>query len=448
MAEWRNWSGSVAATPAAIVRPRTLAELAACVAGATKLRVTGAGHSFMPLCETAGTLVSLADLEGGIEIAEDLAGGIAADLAGGSETAADLEGQSVWAPAGWGLDRLTAALWAQGLSLINQGDINPQALAGATATGTHGTGAALGSISTQALGYRMLLADGERIECSERLHPELFQAQRLGLGLLGVATEIRLAVLPAYHLEERVCRMALAEVVARLPELSAATRHMEFFVFPYSDDVIFKTLHPAAAEGEFKGGEDIDESLFRRVCDIGVRAPKLIPAMQRTMMRASGKPARRVGPAYRIFPSERSIRFEEMEYEFPRASGVAALQAAIAHIRRQRLPIAFPFEYRLAAADDIWLSPFNRALVGEGGGASVSFHQYAKMPWAAHFRAIEGIFREHGGRPHWAKRHTLCTADVHRLYPRAGDFLAVRKTVDPRAKFANAHLSTLFGIAA
>jgi FAD/FMN-containing dehydrogenase len=95
------------------------------------VRVAGAGHSFMPLCETEDTLLSLADLEGAVELSADK--------------------ESAWAPAGWSLAKLTAALWEKGVSLINQGDVNPQALAGAIATGTHGTGAEIGSLSTTAL---------------------------------------------------------------------------------------------------------------------------------------------------------------------------------------------------------------------------------------------------------------------------------------------------------
>src|SRR3546814_2582031 len=68
---------------------------------------------------------------------------------------------------------------------------------------------------------------------------------------------------------------------------------------------------------------------------------------------------RRRGPAPAIFPSDRTIRFEEMEYELPRAAGLAALDEAIGWIRKKRLPVAFPFEYRTVAADDIWMSPMN-----------------------------------------------------------------------------------------
>jgi len=152
---------------------------------------------------------------------------------------------------------------------------------------------------------------------------------------------------------------------------------------------------------------------------------------------------RRVGPAYRIFPSERTVKFEEMEYELPRANGWPALREVIAWIRKRRLPVTFPFEFRLVAADDVWLSPFNGR-----EGASISMHQYARMAWRDIFVEAEQIFRAHDGRPHWAKRHTLTTADVHKLYPDAAKFCAVRDGIDPGAKFANAHLSQVFDIRA
>ncbi len=416
MSEWRNWSGSVVAHPAAIARPRDEAELAAIVRGAAQVRVTGAGHSFMPLCETSGTLVSLDDMAGELIVAPDR--------------------QSVDSPAGWSLKRLTEELWARGLSLPNQGDVNPQSLGGALATGTHGTGRELGSLATLARSFRLVLANGSVIDCDPTAEPELFEAQRLSLGLLGIATRARIAVIPALHLEERIEQRPLAEVLDRLPELAAATRHMEFFLFPYTGSVTLKTLHPTTAS---KLSEDEgDDRVFQACCDLAAAAPRSVAMIQRTLARVT-RSSRRAGPAWRIFPSERTVRFEEMEYELPMANAVAALREALDLVRTRRMPLIFPFEFRMVAGDDIWLSPFHA-----GPCASISVHQYAPMPWAEHFGEIEALFRAHGGRPHWAKRHTLTSADVRALYPMAEAFGQVRKHVDPQGKFMNDHLRQLF----
>ncbi len=417
MAEWRNWSGSVVGQPTQIAAPKSEAELCALVAAAAKVRVTGAGHSFMPLCETDGLLLTLGDMEGEIEIAAD--------------------GQSAWLPAGWPISKLTRALWDLGYSLINQGDIDKQAIAGAVSTATHGTGRTLGSLAAAAEAFRLVQADGSVIECDRTREPELFQAARLSLGMLGVASRIRMRVLPAYRLQERVYRAPLAEILATWDALADAHRHVEFFHFPYSEHCSVKTLD-VVTEGESPEPGAFEDTVFQAVCDLAAAWPRSAPTLQRLLTRAMGS-SERAGPAGRIFPSERTVKFEEMEYEIPAANGPDALRAAMALVRDKRWPIIFPFEFRAVAADDIWLSPMNGTPC-----VSISFHQYAKMAWREAFAGVEKVFQEHGGRPHWAKRHTLTSADVLRLYPDAPKFGAVRKRVDPAGKFLNAHLAELF----
>ncbi len=420
MSHWSNWSGSVEARPARVEQPRTIAELAALVQSAGKVRVVGAGHSFMPLCATDGALLSLADLEGGVTI---------------DETAS-----RAWVPAGCSLDKLTKLLWDKGWSLINQGDVNPQSLAGAIATGTHGTGATLGSLSTAARAFELMTHDGSIARCSPTENADLFEAQRLSLGLFGVATRIEIDILPAYHLEERLEVLPLDAIAERWNELAAENRHVEFFVFPYADLALMKILNPAPSEGEMREQKDMDDTSFRKVCETCRTFPFMTGFLQRRILPKEMK-RRRVGPAYRIFPSDRTVKFEEMEYELPRNNGWPALREVIGWIRKKKLPVAFPFEFRLVAADDIWMSPFKGR-----DGASVSMHQYHRMAWRDIFAEAESMFRAHDGRPHWAKRHTLMTKDVHDLYPDAQRFCAVRDRMDPQAKFANAHLMELFGI--
>jgi len=414
---WSNWSGSVTAA-ASIARPHSEDELAMLVRSAHRLRATGAGHSFMPLCESDELILSLEDMAGEI--------GIAADR------------RTARIPAGWSIRRLTAALWEEGLALANQGDVNPQSLAGAMATGTHGTGADLGSLATFACGFRLVGADGEAHWCDADTNADLYQAQRLSLGLFGIATEIDVAVVPAFHLAERIEKRRWAEVRESYDELTRQHRHVEFWFFPHSDDVILKTLDLCDPCDPPPTTTDIEEATFRRILGISARLPFLTPLLQRLMMR-SGISGRRRGPAHSIFPSDRNIRFEEMEYEMPRGAGLETLDEVVGWIRRRRLPVTFPFEYRVVAGDDIWMSPMNAGPV-----AAISMHQYAKMPWRALFADAETIFRAHGGRPHWAKRHRLSRADVDALYPLVGRYRAVRAAADPQGKFLNPHLEALF----
>lgn len=221
---WSNWSGSVAG-PVAATRPQSEDELASLVRTATKVRATGAGHRFMPLCASDELIVNLDALPGRIAIAPD------------RETAR--------IPAGWSIKRLTAALWDDGLALANQGDFNPQSLAGAMATGTHGTGVDLGNLSTMARGFRLIGADGEARWCDTGTDADLFQAQRLSLGMFGIATEIEAAVVPAFHLAERIEKRRWDEVRESYDDLAAQHRHIEFWLFPHADHVILKTLAPA-----------------------------------------------------------------------------------------------------------------------------------------------------------------------------------------------------------
>ena len=414
---WSNWSGSVRAD-AAVRRPRTEDELCELVRSARSARPTGAGHSFMPLCASDDVIVSLEDMEGSLAVSPDR--------------------KTARIPAGWSIRRLTEALWAEGLALANQGDVNPQSLAGAMATGTHGTGRNLGNLATFARGFRLITADGTPAWCDANTRPDLFQAQRLSLGMFGIATEIECEVVPAFHLAERIEKRPWGEIRERYFDLTTELRHVEFWFFPHADTVILKTLEPCDPCDPPPTTADMEETAFRRLLNVGAAIPALVPTLQRMMMR-SNMSGRRRGPAHAIFPSDRTIPFEEMEYEMPQAAGLETLDELVGWIRRKRLPVSFPFEFRVVAPDDIWMSPMNAGPV-----AAISMHQYAKMPWRKLFADGEAIFRAHGGRPHWAKRHTLTREDVDALYPLAERYRTVRRAADPEGKFLNPHLRELF----
>lgn len=105
-----------------------------------------------------------------------------------------------------------------------------------------------------------------------------------------------------------------------------------------------------------------------------------------------------------------------------------------------REPLPFPVEIRFAGADDVWLSTgYERA------NAYIAVHQFHRMDATGYFAAFEQLVREHGGRPHWGKLHTLTAADLRDRYPRLDDFRAVRDRLDPDRVLANDYLDRVLG---
>lgn len=67
------------------------------------------------------------------------------------------------------------------------------------------------------------------------------------------------------------------------------------------------------------------------------------------------------------------------------------------------------------------------------------------MPWKPYFRAVEAIANEHGGRPHWGKRHFQTAATLAPRYPEWERFQAIRRRLDPEGRFANTYTDRVLG---
>lgn len=141
-----------------------------------------------------------------------------------------------------------------------------------------------------------------------------------------------------------------------------------------------------------------------------------------------------------MFTSPRRVRFLEMEYALPRAAAVAALGELKALVERSDFKVSFPVEVRTAPADDIPLSTASGR-----DTVYLAVHMYRGTPHQAYFAAAERIMTAHGGRPHWGKLHTRDAAYLADVYPRFGEFTAVRDRLDPERRFANPYLRRVLG---
>jgi FAD-linked oxidoreductase len=427
---WSNWSGKITARPRHSVSVSDEEGLRAAVRNAVgPVRVPGSGHSFTPIAATDGTLIDIDAMSG---VVRHDAAALTATVKAGSK-----------------IHALGRPLLDLGLGLKNQGDIDRQSIAGALATGTHGTGKTLPCIAAEVTAFRLVTADGGVLTCSPQENAEVFAAGRVSLGLLGVLSEVTLSVAKAYALKEESFTPTVADAFRDLAMHRDANRHFEFFWFPYADHVAAKRLNvsgdtPATAltSAQMKArGEAMtaDQRAFQAGCEIARFIPSVLPRLHKVFTAgAAGKAKTRW--SHEIFPNPRNVRFNEMEYAVPADRAVDCLQAIAALFRRPGVHSAFPIEFRFVRADDIWLSPFYQR-----DCVTLSVHQYYKASEAALFSLCEGVFREYDARPHWGKMHTAGPDRLGALYPKFEAFRALRRRLDPKGRFLTPYLAQLMG---
>ncbi|SDO99450.1 FAD binding domain-containing protein [Streptomyces sp. cf386] len=427
---WRNWGGNVAARPAREVTPASVDELSAAIRRAAedglKVKAVGSGHSFTSIAATDGVLIRPQLLTGIRNI--------------------DREAMTVTVEAGTPLKRLNLALAREGLSLTNMGDIMEQTVSGATSTGTHGTGRDSASIAAQIKGLELVTADGSVLACSEKENPEVFAAARIGLGALGIVTAITFAVEPVFLLTAREEPMPIDKVLAEFDELWAENEHFEFYWFPHTGNTNTKRNNRSAGpekpvsqlQGWFED-EFLSNGVFQVAQWVGRAAPATIPAIAQISSKALSSRTYTDIP-YKVFTSPRRVRFVEMEYAVPRAAVVETLRELKAMVERSGLRVSFPVEVRTAPADDITLSTASGR-----DSAYIAVHMVKGTPFQRYFTAAERIFTAHEGRPHWGKVHTRDAEYFGQVYPRFGEFAALRDRLDPDRRFQNDYLRRVLG---
>jgi len=426
-AQWRNWAGDQACTPAAFERPARVEEVAEIVARSHQVRVAGAGHSFTEAVLTDGTLMSLERMDRVVDV--DRSSGL------------------VRVQAGITLGALSDELWRHGLAFENLGDIDVQSIAGATATGTHGTGAKLPNLSAALHSIELVACDGSVIEVNEENDPDAWRAARVSVGALGVVTAVTLRAVPAFTLEGVDRGRPLDEVLGEIDDLAGAADHFEFFTFPYTDRALTRTNRrvpgpprPRRPRAAWLEDEVFKNGFFGLMCRAGRARPELIPRINRLVSLLGGMESRLVDRSYRIFATPRSVRFTEMEYAIPREHAVDAIRAVRELVEDRGLAVSFPFEVRFVASDDAFLSP-----AGGRETCYIASHVFEGMEYEPFMRGVEEIMDGFEGRPHWGKRHFQTAETLRPRYPEWDRFQAVRERLDPEGRFANEYVRRVLG---
>ncbi|MEV1316448.1 FAD-binding protein [Micromonospora arborensis] len=407
----RNWAGNVRYAARAFHRPASTDELRRLVAGSTRIRAVGSGHSFNRFGDTDGDLVTLAGLPQAVDV--------------------DHERRQVTVSGAMRYGDVARQLHTQGYALANLASLPHISVAGATATATHGSGQTHGNLATAVAGLELVTADGDLLRVDRDADGDTFAGMVVGLGALGLVTRVTLDVVPAFELRQYVSldldREALDEALGSAYSVSVFTDWRT----PRLREVWRKQVaDQAPPPADWLGTTAADAP----------RHPVLgMPPENCTPQLGEPGPWHERLPHFKLGFTPSSGDELQSEYHVPRTAAADAL-AALDDVAHLIAPVLLVCELRTVAADELWLSPNHQR-----DSFVVHFtwidDTAAVLPVVA---AVEERLAPFAPRPHWGKVFVTDPAELATRYPRYADFAAQLTHLDPTGKFRTDLLDRYF----
>lgn len=404
-----NWAGNVTFSAEQLARPRTVEELQRLVRERDVVRAVGGRHSFSPIADTSGTLVSLEHLQN-VQINRE------ASLAG--------------VDAGVKYSDLCPALQAAGFAVANLASLPHICVVGACSTATHGSGTQ--NLAASVVGLELVDGRGELVTLTEE--DDDFKGAVVGLGAVGIVTRMTLRLKPAFDVRQWVWEnMPIDQYLANFDEIVASGYSVSGFT-TWRDGVVSEVwVKRLASDGDWTA----DTDWFGATAATRDLHPIVTMSAEACTAQLGFK-----GPAWERLPHFRpdhppSSRGRERhsEYFVDRRYALKAIRAL--YEVGERIARALQIsEIRTVLADDFWMSTAYQR-------DCVCLH----FTWtdndddvAAAMPIVEEAIKHYAPRPHWGKMHTLNPQEVAAQYPRIGDFRGLCRRYDPDGKFRNAYL--------
>lgn len=406
--ERSNWAGNVVFAAARSHQPTSVPELQQIVASASSVRALGSGHSFNRIADTTGDLVSVSGLPVLLEL--------------------DSVVHQVRVSAGTRYGELGRYLQRNGFALQNTGSLPHISVAGASSTGTHGSGVRNGNLSTIVSAVELVGAQGDVRTASRAEHGEQFNGMVLALGSLGVMTTLTLDVVPTFDIRQDVFEgITTSTLDAHFEEIMASGYSVSVFT-DWASPGRFQVWRKSKL-----GGPDPSTEFFDGAPAPVDRNPVPgMPSANATAQLGAPGPWNERLPHFRLEFTPSSGDEVQAEYLLPLSDAAAARQA-LERIAPAIASVLIIAEFRCIAADELWISPSYRQ---NTVGFHFTFHPdpVALAPVTA---AIEEALAPFGARPHWGKVFATAPDVLDGLYPRMDDFRGLLRSYDPTGKFRN-----------
>ena len=404
--ERKNWAGNYQYKAKDLYLPKSVDEVQDIVKKHDKLKALGARHSFNSIADSPGGQISLKNFD---------------------QMTLDAKSRTVTVGAGVSYGKVAPYLHSNGWALHNLASLPHIGIAGATATGTHGSGNKNGNLSTSVASLAMVTADGKLVTLSRE------PASVVGLGALGVTTKVTLNVEPTFDVRQVVYEnLSLAHLEHHLDEIFASAYSVSLFTDwqnHQATQVWLKSRDPQQVfQPEFFGAK---------------RATRKLHPLARHSAENCTEQLGIPGPWYERLPHFR-MNFTpssgdelQSEYFVPRDRAYEAI-LAVEKLRDQITPHLMITELRTIDADNLWMSPCYQR-------PAMTIHFTWKPEWPAVRNVLPMIEQQlapFDARPHWAKLFTMQPVRLQSLYPKLPEFRALVKQYDPTGKFRNDYLAS------
>jgi alditol oxidase len=405
-----NWAGNYTYHAQNRYAPTSLAELQELVRNATGVKALGTRHSFNDIADSPETQVSLEHF---------------------TEITINEVHRTVTVGAGVTYATLAARLHEAGLALHNMASLPHISVAGAVATGTHGSGVGNGNLATAVVGVEMVTGTGEVVTLSREKAQDRdrdFAAIVVGLGALGVVTRLTLEILPTFLVRQDVYENLPITTLLADPESVLGCAYSVSLFTDWQGEVIDQVWCKSVENGYIK--QD-----FAPLATHPHHPLDNMPTENCTAQLGVWGPWHERLPHFRPEFTPSNGAEIQSEYFVARADFGTAFQA-IRKLRDQITPLLYVTEIRTVAQDDLWLSPHYER-------DSVAFHftwQPNEVAILAFLPTLEAALAPFAPRPHWGKVFTMAPEELATRYPRWQGFRDTMRLYDPYQKFGNGFL--------
>jgi xylitol oxidase len=410
----KNWAGNLEYSTERLHPANSLGQVQEFVKRESKLKVLGTRHCFNDIADSTQNLLSLKPMD--------------------RVVALDSKARTATVAAGITYGQLSPYLHEKGFALHNLASLPHISVAGACTTATHGSGEKNGNLATAVSALELVTAKGDVVSLSRELDGETFRGAVVGLGALGVITQITLDLQPTFMMRQYVYEnLPLNQLKEHFDAIEASGYSVSLFT-----DWQKQRLNEVWIKSRMEAGQAFDAApeFFG-----AKRAHKNLHPIAELSAENCTEQMGVPGPWYERLPHFRmgftpsAGKELQTEYFVPRQHALEAI-LAVERLGDQVTPHLMISEIRTIAADHFWMSPCHQQ-------DCVAIHFTWKQDWPAVSQLLPVIEKELApfqARPHWGKLFTMSPTVLKSRYERLPEFIELSKKYDPQGKFRNAFL--------